>query len=70
MNIGKVQEVKGKSRRGSVLYKRIMIVSENGDIETALFTGKDLDAALGRIDKNKDLSQTPTTMDKFVKFFM
>ena len=69
MNVGKVQEVKGKSRRGKVTYKRIMIVSEEGDLETALFTGKDLETARERAGKNKDLAQSPSMMDKLARFF-
>jgi len=69
MNVGKVQEVKGKRRRGKVTYKRIMIVSEEGDLETTLFTGKDLEAARERADKNKDLAQPPSVMDKLARFF-
>ena len=69
MNVGKVQEVNGKSRRGKVTYKRIMIVSEEGDLETALFTGKDLETARERAGKNKDLSKKPTVMDKFFAYW-
>ena len=68
MNVGKVQEVKGKSRRGKVTYKRIMIVSEEGDLETALFTGKDLETARERAGKNQSLAQEPSVMDKLVRF--
>ncbi len=68
MNVGKVQEVKGKSRRGKVTYKRIMIVSDEGDLETALFTGKDLETARERADKDQSLAQEPAVMDKLVRF--
>ena len=68
MNVGKVQEVKDKSRRGNVTYQRIMIVSEEGDLETALFTGKDLETARERADKNQSLAQEPSVMDKLVRF--